>query len=78
MKQPRRDGLAHPAAAVFPGGIAGASLKRSHYSGVAGAIAAVVFPGGIAGASLKRGPMARRGRGGGGFPRRNRRGLIEA
>ena len=38
---------------VFPGGIAGASLK--HARGRDGPRSALVFPGGIAGASLKQG-----------------------
>ena len=62
---------------VFPGGIAGASLKhdgpqerraRLHH----------VFPGGIAGASLKPGGGWAKRKREFGFPRRNRRGLIEA
>ena len=63
---------------VFPGGIAGASLKqelarRELY------LAHEVFPGGIAGASLKPATQVptvvdKYTR----FPRRNRRGLIEA
>ena len=65
-----------PRAPVFPGGIAGASLKRHRASGMR--IARVVFPGGIAGASLKHPAGPRPDADVARFPRRNRRGLIEA
>ena len=62
--------------AVFPGGIAGASLK---FAGGAHAAPGdrAVFPGGIAGASLKWFGNLFGGDAVAGFPRRNRRGLIE-
>ena len=63
---------------VFPGEIAGASLKRGDRAR-AGRRDLRVFPGEIAGASLKREPAGQGlQRVLGGFPRRNRRGLIEA
>ena len=73
----RPDRLAEDQAVrVFPGGIAGASLKQEQARGVA-RVVVQVFPGGIAGASLKgaAGPQHRHPEDG--FPRRNRRGLIE-
>ena len=50
-----------PKRPVFPGGIAGASLKPVNQEPVGGAPAGV-FPGGIAGASLKRRPGEADGR----------------
>ena len=44
---------------VFPGGIAGASLKRRWLDRIDPREAMPVFPGGIAGASLKRRPGGR-------------------
>ena len=61
----------------FPGGHAGASLKHP-YQGAINARGYADFPGGHAGASLKQRPAVHRGDTGGGFPRRTRRGLIEA
>ena len=85
----------------FPGGHAGASLKRPVFSAI-GPTLRPNFPGGHAGASLKRGDGRPRADGGrdfpgghagaslkpvqrddgdrdvAGFPRRTRRGLIEA
>ena len=62
----------------FPGEIAGASLKRRDAARGSGRLRRQ-FPGEIAGASLK--PVQEQPVGalrGGGIPRRNRRGLIEA
>ena len=78
MKLVRLAGHQRDVQSVFPGEIAGASLKR-RVPRPSLAQHRPVFPGEIAGASLKPGrPGGFGGRSGSGFPRRNRRGLIEA
>ena len=66
----------HEEAPVFPGEIAGASLKQPHFRDIASVT--VRFPGEIAGASLKRLESEALPRLALEIPRRNRRGLIEA
>ena len=56
MKLIRGPDLELPVVVVFPGGIAGASLKRDHLED-GDQVRRDVFPGGIAGASLKRLPV---------------------
>ena len=64
--------------ADFPGGHAGASLKRP-VAGAGARPSGADFPGGHAGASLKHpAGEAAPAQPAGGFPRRTRRGLIEA